>query len=204
MITYSSLRKSAKRKKRIVKALKKPKRNNKLPKKKQINQWTVSSKSFQLMDETIRLISEQFRNMEIKIAIEQFMANQLIDQLQKKGFLNEQEIKSIYLNTNRFWKNDLRGEGDPFRDINLDEMPILQYYRKRQQELKLKAGEGLQGRLPPAQESDRNNPVYNSSENRELKKFITHLKEEARGLKKEMIKQKMQDLKQFMTTKDTD
>lgn len=187
------IRKRANKKKRTVKAQKKSdqKRNPKPRIKKQVNVWSGYSNNRQLMDETIQEISEQLRYMEIKMAIEQFMVNQTMDQLQRKGILNEQEIKNMYSNTYRFWQEEMKGKGDPFRDIDLDVFPLQESYRMKLREV---SREG-------------SNPSYNSLEKGELTKFITQLKEEMKGLKKEMIRRKIQNLKQFprqQERKDTD
>lgn len=186
----SPLRKRTNNNKQTGKAKKKPKRN--------FRPRTRDSISHQLMDETVKELSVQLRNLEIKIAIEQFMMNQTIDHLQRKGILTEQESKSIYSDTFRFWKEDMKGKGDPFRDIDLDTLPVLESYRKKLRNREPILVEGIQGANPSDRPSESYNSVYQSSEKGELTGVIKQMKEEMKGLKKELLKQKVEDLKQFL------
>ena len=136
---------------------------------------TAKQNQTRIVEEVVRILGTQIMELEIKVAVQQFLINETIDAWQHKGWLNDQEVKGLFERTYQYWKNDLKGKGNPFSEIDLATLPALQQYQKLQD---------------PKQLSEMHADRDDDSD------LISQMKEEMKALKRKFLMQKLEEIRQ--------
>ncbi|MFC5652517.1 hypothetical protein ACFPYJ_26040 [Paenibacillus solisilvae] len=179
------LRKKSGRRKQSRAAGKKRKPAASKPIKKRIGSTPYSPDYSKLMEEVIGTISDQILNLEIKMAVQQFLINETIDEWQRKDWLSEQEVKSLYERTYQYWKNDMKSQGTPFAELDLSRRPALETYQSNLQQ--------SSKTIPSSQGSPA--PVTMNPQREEDAELIKQMKDEMKAMKREFLKQKLEDMR---------
>ncbi|CAM3993682.1 hypothetical protein L1N85_04530 [Paenibacillus alkaliterrae] len=145
-----------------------------------------------LIESVIGVIGDQILNIEIKLAVQQFLINETIDEWNRKGGFSESEVKSLYERTYQYWKNDLKEQGKPFAELDLMKRPALEAYKSKLEET------GMAELAKPAPIK----PFVTNPRREEDAELIFQMKEEMKVLKREFLKQKLDMMKRTLS-KDT-
>lgn len=140
-----------------------------------------------IMESVIATLGDQLLNIEVKLAVQQFLINETIDEWSRKGGLSEGEVKSLYERTYQYWKNDLKEQGKPFAELDLLNRPALDTYNS----MLKKSGfsDAMKNLSSP---SEINARLEEESE------MIGQMKEEMKGIKREFLKQKLEMMKRTL------
>ncbi|KRE32643.1 hypothetical protein [Paenibacillus sp. Soil522] len=140
------------------------------------------------MEKVIGTIEDQIMNVEIKLAVQQYLINETIDEWQRKGWLNESEVKSLYERTYQYWKNDLKEQGSPFAELDLMKRPALELYKSH---IKNTAAAEPVNPGPPQ-------PHVMNPRREEDAELLHQIKEELKERKREFLKQRLEEIKRTL------
>lgn len=141
-----------------------------------------------VMEKVIGTIEDQIMNVEIKLAVQQFLINETIDEWQRKGWLNEGEVKSLYERTYQYWKNDLKEQGSPFAELDLMKRPALELYKSHSKDT---------GTVEPVKPGPPQ-PVVMNPRREEDAELLHQIKEELKVKKREFLKQRLEEIKRTL------
>jgi uncharacterized coiled-coil protein SlyX len=141
------------------------------------------------------IVDEQLVNLEMKIAIQQFMLNQLIDFLSDVYVMNDQQKKELYANTYQYWKNELQGTGRPFEPFELGGRPVFNQLKKGGAPIHPAMDHQLPPMLPSAPPPQKH-AIY--ADQAEWSTYLGNFKDEIKKLRREMMKMQMEEIKKSM------
>ena len=144
----------------------------------------------QVMEKVIGTIEDHIMNVEIKLAVQQYLINETIDEWNRKGWLSESEVKSLYERTYQYWKNDLKEQGTPFAELDLMKRPALEIYKSHIKNTS--AVEPVNPGPPQPQ------PVVMNPKREEDAELLHQIKEELKEKKREFLKQRLEEIKRTL------
>ncbi|MCA0756089.1 hypothetical protein KP806_13615 [Paenibacillus sp. N4] len=140
-----------------------------------------------IMEAVIGNLGDQLMNIEVKLAVQQFLINETIDEWSRKGGFSQSEVKGLYERTYQYWKNDLKEQGKPFAELDLLNRPALEIYNS----MLKKSGfsDAMKNLSSPSEINER---LEEESE------MIGQMKDEMKGIKREFLRQKLEMMKRTL------